>query len=153
MPERSAAVSEAVRRPGRVGWLLGLALSWTVPRVSPHPCHPPTGARFLAWRPGSRAGTQVPLTPDDWRGRSGVGGCPHLTVLRRYRQRVDGSSGRFRWRTWLRRHLPRRLVALGIAGKGKTDCGQHEWYNADGSVQHCYHCVIGERPYDSGGHE
>jgi hypothetical protein len=29
--------------------------------------------------------------------------------------------------------------------KGRDDCGNHEWYNADHAVEHCYHCR-GERP-------
>jgi hypothetical protein len=40
------------------------------------------------------------------------------------------------------------LVDRGVAGKGMTDCGDHEWYNADGVVEHCYHCEVGRRPYD-----
>ena len=56
--------------------------------------------------------------------------------------------GRYRWRTSLRRRLPRFLVYLGIAGKGTADCGDHDWYNVDNIVEHCYHCVIGRRPYD-----
>jgi len=62
-----------------------------------------------------------------------------------------GNSGRarFRWRTRLRRRLPRFLVDWGVAGKGTIDCGEHEWYNADGVVEHCYHCTVGRRWYDS----
>jgi len=56
--------------------------------------------------------------------------------------------GRYRWRTWLRRRLPWLLVDRGVAGKGTTDCGDHEWYNADGVVERCYHCTVGHRPYD-----
>jgi hypothetical protein len=40
------------------------------------------------------------------------------------------------------------LVDRGVAGKGTTDCGDHEWYNADGVVERCYHCTVGHRPYD-----
>jgi hypothetical protein len=57
--------------------------------------------------------------------------------------------GLYRCRTWLRRRLPWVLVDWGVAGKGTTDCGNHEWYNADGVVEHCYHCTVGRRPYDS----
>jgi hypothetical protein len=57
--------------------------------------------------------------------------------------------GRYRWRTSLRRRLPSFLVDRGIAGKGTTDCGDHDWYNADGLVEGCYHCTVGRRPYDS----
>jgi hypothetical protein len=39
-------------------------------------------------------------------------------------------------------------VDLGVASKGKRDCGQHEWYNADGLVEHYYHCEIGQQRYD-----
>jgi len=56
--------------------------------------------------------------------------------------------GRFRWRTKIRRSLPWFLVDRGIASKGTTDCGDHDWYNADGVVEHCYHCTVGLRPYD-----
>jgi hypothetical protein len=55
---------------------------------------------------------------------------------------------RYRWRTRLRRHLPWFLIDLGLANKGKRDCGDHDWYNADGVVEHCYHCWVGRRPYD-----
>jgi hypothetical protein len=40
------------------------------------------------------------------------------------------------------------LVDRGVAGKGTTDCGDHEWDNADGVVERCYHCTVGHRPYD-----
>jgi hypothetical protein len=46
--------------------------------------------------------------------------------------------------------LPWFLVNLGVAGKGRGDCGAHEFYNADGSVERCYHCAVGECPYDPG---
>ena len=29
--------------------------------------------------------------------------------------------------------------------KGRKDCGQHDWYNADDVVDHCYHCTVGVR--------
>ncbi|GIG59128.1 hypothetical protein Lfu02_35000 [Longispora fulva] len=54
--------------------------------------------------------------------------------------------GRYRWRTRLRRRLPWVLVDRGWADKGASDCGAHEWYNADGVVERCYHCAPGERP-------
>ncbi|MFD9124985.1 hypothetical protein [Kitasatospora sp. NPDC059571] len=47
-------------------------------------------------------------------------------------------TGRYRWRTRLRRQLPWFLVERGLAGKGTQDCGDHEWYNHDGVVAHCY---------------
>lgn len=43
------------------------------------------------------------------------------------------------------RHLPWFLVNLGVAAKGRGDCGAHEFCNADGTVEHCYHCEVGER--------
>jgi hypothetical protein len=61
---------------------------------------------------------------------------------------ISTGRGRFRWRTKIRRNLPWFLVDIGLAGKGTKDCGDHEWYNADGVVEHCYHCAVGERPYD-----
>ena len=62
---------------------------------------------------------------------------------------MSGSGhGRFRWRTALRKRLPWFLINLGGAAKGKTDCGDHEWYNAGHGVAHCYHCSAGEKPYD-----
>ena len=68
----------------------------------------------------------------------------HRTIL----PVISICRGRFRWRTRIRRSLPWFLVNRGLAGKGKTDCGDHEWYNADGVVERCYHCTVGERPYD-----
>jgi hypothetical protein len=61
---------------------------------------------------------------------------------------LGARRGRFRWRTRLRRNLPWCLVRRGVAGKGATDCGAHEWYKADDRVERCYHCAVGERPYD-----
>lgn len=52
--------------------------------------------------------------------------------------------GRYRWRTWLRRHAP-GFIADRVP-KGATDCGNHEWYNHDDRVDHCYHCAVGVRP-------
>lgn len=50
-----------------------------------------------------------------------------------------------RWRTWLRTRLPRFLVALGIAAKGR-DCervgGWHRWYDKDGKSSGCHHCEV-----------
>jgi len=57
----------------------------------------------------------------------------------------ETSGGPYRWRTWLRTHLPWFLINFGIASKGK-DCeaagGRHEWYNNDGESSGCYHCKI-----------
>jgi len=56
----------------------------------------------------------------------------------------EWTAGRYRWRTRLRTVLPMRLGWL--APKALGDCGNHEWYNADEHVEHCYHCMA-ERPY------
>ena len=56
------------------------------------------------------------------------------------------TSGRYRWRTVLRRNLPGPLGRL--FPKGRTDCGDHHWYNHDGVVEQCYHCEAGQRAYD-----
>jgi len=57
------------------------------------------------------------------------------------------SPGKFRFRTWLRMLLP-KLVAIRIS-RGSRDCGNHDWYNADGVTESCYHCSLGHRPYDA----
>jgi hypothetical protein len=56
-------------------------------------------------------------------------------------------TGRYRWRTAARRHLPWVLIDLGIAAKGSQDCGAHEWYNHDSVIARCYHCTAGVSPY------
>ncbi len=56
------------------------------------------------------------------------------------------SRARYRRRTRLRGILPTPLHRL--APKGALDCGAHEFYNHDGRVDRCYHCIIGERPHD-----
>ena len=48
------------------------------------------------------------------------------------------TKGRYRWRTRLRVMLP--LAMAHRAAKGRGDCGNHEWYKQDGTVQACYHC-------------
>ncbi|BEL06471.1 hypothetical protein Q0Z83_046620 [Actinoplanes sichuanensis] len=58
----------------------------------------------------------------------------------------NSRRGRFRWRTRIRRHLPWALINRGVADKGATDCGNHEWYRATEQVEHCYHCSVGHRP-------
>lgn len=55
---------------------------------------------------------------------------------------------KYRWRTRMRGRLPWVLVDLGVAAKGKRDCGEHEWYNHDNLTAHCYHCEVGERPLE-----
>ena len=58
--------------------------------------------------------------------------------------------GTYRWRTETRKHLPWFILNLGVAAKGKQDCGAHEWYNRDNVVANCYHCQVGERPWHAG---
>lgn len=53
--------------------------------------------------------------------------------------------GRYRARTWLRGHLPYRL--LWLAPKGLGDCGGHEWYRSDEATDRCYHCEAGVRAH------
>ena len=55
------------------------------------------------------------------------------------------TPGRYRWRTRLRRMLPWALAER--VPKGARDCSNHEWYNADGVVDRCYHCDAGQRPH------
>jgi hypothetical protein len=46
----------------------------------------------------------------------------------------------------MRKHLlPWKLIWL--ARKGRKDCGNHDWYNADGRVENCMHCKAGVREY------
>ena len=49
----------------------------------------------------------------------------------------------YRFRTWLRTHLPGQLS--GLFGKG-DDCaaagGWHRWYKQDSATSGCYHCNI-----------
>jgi hypothetical protein len=52
---------------------------------------------------------------------------------------------RYRWRTWIRVHIPWFLISLGVAAKGK-DCdavgGWHRWYNQDDENSGCSHCKV-----------
>jgi hypothetical protein len=57
-------------------------------------------------------------------------------------------SGRYRLRSKIRRNLPWFLIDLGVAGKGKHDCGDHEFYKATDEFELCYHCDVGTRPHD-----
>lgn len=41
----------------------------------------------------------------------------------------------------MRRSLPGWL--LWVSPKGRSDCGDHEWYRAEGDTWRCYHCEIG----------
>lgn len=51
----------------------------------------------------------------------------------------------YRWRTWIRTHLPWFLIDLGIARKA-PDCeaieGWHHWYNINDKSSGCYHCDV-----------
>ncbi len=51
----------------------------------------------------------------------------------------------YRFRTWLRGHLPWWLINLGLADKGE-DCealgARHWWYNQDHNSSGCYHCRV-----------
>jgi len=51
---------------------------------------------------------------------------------------------RYRWRTWMRGHVPWALVDW--FPKGLNDCGQHEWRAHDERTDRCYHCEVGVRP-------
>ena len=57
----------------------------------------------------------------------------------------DRANHPYRWRTWIRGHLPWFLIELGIADKAK-DCEQvgasHSWYNHDERSSGCYHCKV-----------
>lgn len=59
------------------------------------------------------------------------------------------SGPRYRTRTWVRGHLPSPVWRL--VGKGRRDCGDHEWYRQDDATDACYHCDVGQRPHESFG--
>jgi hypothetical protein len=67
------------------------------------------------------------------------------SALGLHRMSYWDSGHPFRWRTWLRAHLPWFLINVGIADKGQ-DCegvgGEHWWYNKDGEHSACYHCKV-----------
>ncbi len=52
---------------------------------------------------------------------------------------------RYRWRTAVRTRLPWFLIDLGVAAKGRRDCGEHAWYKQSDAEDRCYHCVVGVR--------
>ncbi len=56
-----------------------------------------------------------------------------------------GPIPRYRLRTWFRGHEPNWLSRHWVLPKGSDDCGMHEFYNADGIVNRCYHCAVGLR--------
>jgi len=57
---------------------------------------------------------------------------------------VSRRRPRYRWRTWIRGHVPWALVDW--FPKGPKDCGQHRWHAWDDGTDRCYHCVVGVRP-------
>lgn len=62
-----------------------------------------------------------------------------IQVLDTWAARRGGwAPGRYRFRTWARTKLPFALLSLAPAGR--RACGNHEWHNADGVVERCYHC-------------
>lgn len=40
----------------------------------------------------------------------------------------------------IRRRLSWALINWGVVAKSKSDCGDHNWYNADNNVERCHHC-------------
>jgi hypothetical protein len=36
-------------------------------------------------------------------------------------------------------------VDRGLVGKGRRDCGDHEWYKSSPEEDRCYHCAVGVR--------
>ncbi len=55
------------------------------------------------------------------------------------------AGGKYRLRTAIRRRSPRFLMDRGVLGKGRRDCGDHDWYKESDEVDRCYHCDMGER--------
>jgi hypothetical protein len=58
---------------------------------------------------------------------------------------MRSSRGKYRIRKAIRARLPWFLVHLGVAAKGKHDCGNHDWYKSSDEVDRCYYCDVGER--------
>jgi hypothetical protein len=54
---------------------------------------------------------------------------------------------RYRLRTSLRGKLPR--WAGRLVPKGSRDCGAHEWYHAEDSLDRCYHCEVGRQVHST----
>jgi hypothetical protein len=54
----------------------------------------------------------------------------------------------YRYRVWVRRHLPWWLINLGVADKG-PDCeavgAWHRWYKSTQEIDGCYHCKVTRR--------
>ena len=44
----------------------------------------------------------------------------------------------------MRRALPWFLIDMGVAAKGRRDCGNHDWYRQHDDFWRCYHCEVGE---------
>jgi hypothetical protein len=57
---------------------------------------------------------------------------------------VQRRRPRYRWRTWIRGHVPWAMVDW--FPKGLEDCGQHRWHAWDEDTDRCYHCEVGVRP-------
>ena len=59
----------------------------------------------------------------------------------------------YRWRTWIRSHLPWLLIDAGVMGKA-VNCesarGVHWWYKIDESSRGCYHCQVVEEALGAG---
>jgi hypothetical protein len=49
---------------------------------------------------------------------------------------------RARWRTWLRTRTPTPLYDLGLVVPKAKDCGSHQWYMLDATLDACYHCEV-----------
>lgn len=108
-----------------IAFIVAMVQTWLWDIDDPGP--PPLGWRLV----GYAAWTYFFLLP--------VGLVVAAVVVRRR------FPGRYRWRTEARRHLPRFLIDLGIARKGRRDCGNHDWYRSTDDEQRCYHCEPGAR--------
>jgi len=58
-------------------------------------------------------------------------------------ERVARRRPRYRWRTWIRGHVPWAMVDW--FPKGLKDCGRHRWHAWDDDTDRCYHCEVGVR--------
>src|ERR1700751_2479355 len=57
---------------------------------------------------------------------------------------TDHVRGKYRIRTWLRRHS---LWSLAERIPKGEDCGAHEWYRQSAELDGCYHCRV-TRPHE-----